>query len=1485
MDELRRQVQTSNSDVEAMVEFAVYRELIQNADDAKSSIIQIKFQDPESLGKNSLKDKDKCVRIMFKNNGFVFRPEDWNRLKKIAAGNPDVQKIGAFGVGFYSLFSICDEPFVSSGDYAMNFYWKGNQLFTKKSSITQKGDRSWTTFLMDMREPLEFPKMDEFGTFLVSSLGFTGNLQEVSVFFNEARVIHISKKMTMPRSIFIPYSFNTITPRKMFELRSADVREIEFRIETPEQSSSMIFKVASGNLDVHITKEFSEEMERSTKKYPPPKTTIQMMYTDYKNYSSYKNIPEISDLISHPEQGRIFIGFKTYQTTGCSAHFAARVIPTVEREAIDLAEKTLAIYNNEMLCTLGILTRIIYNDHMTKISSLYRTDNEDDRQLLEKDVAHLLAQLTFIKSTPIAQVGNIVKSLFFRNISISSEYIYVLSTHGVKPINFVRIPAPEMEAFIKTVPVIPKIVMETCDTFFKNFQDENVGILRKLDINDVFVELESRVLETEEASALLKWWVDYCNKGDPPVTKDEISKFVYLTVVRTDKDIPFRTIKYFLNPTTISPELEVPSSVIPHSISKSFKQTDLKKWFGSWVELSLDTWVEFIVSKPELEINSDFAEKVLGVIARGINKCASMKQELIKKLLCQKRCIPTNKGMRLPKEAYFPKVNLFPDLPIVSLRNLTPVNDLLKKLNVRSHVDLQLIFDRLVNQGSWNHIRLLKYLVSISSDLKDEDKETLRTSKIWPKQSLQGEQKKTTVSNKEIKFMACELYAPLKEMKEFNLPMISWSGTWSNYNKDAKFLYMLGLREYPPIDVILQLASSKSERSLREKALNYFLKNFREKYSSDYKPDNINVAFLPCTEPDVYETPLGCFYDPGCTAIKFHALRQDLRTRAEELGVRQYPDSKDVLINLSKNPPGDRGKAIKTFDYLASLQSNFSNRDWLTLRHLKFIPITSNNFRLNKVTHNCPRKCFFKGSDTSYTEIFSYVDFGEKANKFLQSCGVREEPSPTDLAEYLLENSEEYWKKTGGDVDKYFKILYIIAINRNRLPSNLVHKMNYAKVLLGVSKGIDDFQKEIRQNKRARIMSRVNDNFLKETRIYSLGCVKDILIGDSPKYQFYFNPLLAPEEEPIEEFYRELGCRALSECVTEEPQLIGVSRNSKISSKLKQVISERAKLFYHGIPPSHVRRSHEWIENLSVFEVKDIKVKYELTTTKEVRVESIKSCFLSHSRDYGTLYIAPGDLDYLGIAANLGRQIYKNYGFRDISHFAMLLTSPLESLKLNGYPVDRILEKRNFEKQKSANQNGGTTKIIDLTSSEYTKNLHDKLRNAVKSCCSNSESLVMFSENFDDTENGSNSCEGLPDSSLTEIGVEGGLQIFAAEGVNPLEIIGTPILTRFAGILKDLSEIFELPLKTIHIFYDPNTSLIAFNRKRALFFNFKFYNKTMGEDSYNDALTSWYLTFCHELAHNITYSHNQEHENYLCSFAELYMPNFLRLISKKRNVY
>jgi HSP90 family molecular chaperone len=127
-------------------EFTIFRELLQNSNDAGASSATIIFRTNK---------KNRVETIEYKNNGRPFLPEDWARLRKIAEGNPDEQKIGFFGVGFYSLFSIAEEPFISSGNQCMAFFWKGDQLYTKVGEMPKYEEL--TTFLLEMREPEELP--------------------------------------------------------------------------------------------------------------------------------------------------------------------------------------------------------------------------------------------------------------------------------------------------------------------------------------------------------------------------------------------------------------------------------------------------------------------------------------------------------------------------------------------------------------------------------------------------------------------------------------------------------------------------------------------------------------------------------------------------------------------------------------------------------------------------------------------------------------------------------------------------------------------------------------------------------------------------------------------------------------------------------------------------------------------------------------------------------------------------------------------------------------------------------------------------------------------------------------------------------------------------------------------------------------------------------------------------------------------------------
>lgn len=135
------------------------RELLQNADDANATLVKIHYQTLSAtpVGLEAMPTTP-CRRVLVSNNGTPFREEDWTRLKRIAEGNPDAEKIGAFGVGFYSVFSFCDDPFVSSGSECMAFFWNDkDQLFVRRRGLEKKEEM--TTFMLTMRMPTEIPNL------------------------------------------------------------------------------------------------------------------------------------------------------------------------------------------------------------------------------------------------------------------------------------------------------------------------------------------------------------------------------------------------------------------------------------------------------------------------------------------------------------------------------------------------------------------------------------------------------------------------------------------------------------------------------------------------------------------------------------------------------------------------------------------------------------------------------------------------------------------------------------------------------------------------------------------------------------------------------------------------------------------------------------------------------------------------------------------------------------------------------------------------------------------------------------------------------------------------------------------------------------------------------------------------------------------------------------------------------------------------------
>ena len=146
----------------------------------------------------------------------------------------------------------------------------------------------------------------------------------------------------------------------------------------------------------------------------------------------------------------------------------------------------------------------------------------------------------------------------------------------------------------------------------------------------------------------------------------------------------------------------------------------------------------------------------------------------------------------------------------------------------------------------------------------------------------------------------------------------------------------------------------------------------------------------------------------------------------------------------------------------------------------------------------------------SFGDYFLYVDFGEKANRFLRSCGVKDYPSPSEMAELLVKSSSEFLS-SGDDIEKYFGILRIISGNFHMIQHNtsLLSQMKKTPFLLGLKK-----QAGNSQNK----MSEEGGKSDEEPNKYKLAVAKDIFINDHTVYQRVFNVLTVPRDD-LENFY------------------------------------------------------------------------------------------------------------------------------------------------------------------------------------------------------------------------------------------------------------------------------------------------------------------------------------------------------------------------------
>ncbi|KEQ79007.1 hypothetical protein M438DRAFT_360066 [Aureobasidium pullulans EXF-150] len=1376
-------------------EWTTLRELIQNAADAQATKVSIKFEtlpspnvpvppasDPSAQLKHVLTNHT-LQRLLVSNNGQSFVETDWQRLKRIAEGNPDETKIGAFGVGFYSVFADCENPFVSSGDQTMAFYWKGNSLFTRRGRLPKEQATGETAFVLDYRNTTSpVPNLLSICQFLATSLTFVG-LQSIELWVDQWNMITLNKKMAPSADVTIPHDVNPKTKEGLMKIVGVEYQNAQIdakwcnvigwtRVagtqqqlqpsssEPPTQSlrgffsrfasaatgpsaaakraakeeeavqraisedlsgtstASVFLRISTVNVQTYVNKTLAAELERATKKPPPKHTRIAILTSSYDESSvsmatlsgsSSGKASEIFASVLPSKNGRVFIGFPTAQTTGLLAHISApSVIPTVERESIDLNARWVRTWNVEMLRVAGIACRVAYTGDMAELKSKLERQmiisgnkkvQKEDLQAVMASAIHTFKQYTFSESTPSSQVGAIIEEAFWTCNQKGS--INLLSTRGVLPSFEVRV-ATEDLSFVDGIPVVPDEIMDKASVFMRNLKE--YGLLSDITTHDIKKELEARALEENQLTELIKWAAGKLSRDELDVSA--LHSLFDGTVATIAEEytstypspvLLLGSIDSFSNPSKIPAELPAPSTTIPFRFVKNVPKNQLEA-FG-WSELQIVPWLRYVIEKDGTGLSAEqsltkspqFSGQVLSVVSKSWDGLSQSSKGTVIQLLEPRTVIPTKLGMRKPAQSYFASVRLFDDLPTV--HGLQGVKEkFLLPLGVRKTVELSVVFERLMAkfsgaaEGKWSHVDLIKYLVSVQTDIPSADYDKLRKTPICPAE-VQGDAK--AIEGK--LFKVADLYEPLPVLRELGLPLLQWPGEFRKASPESKFLSVLGLKAYPGVQDLIPImtkAAAEGDSRLYEKTLQYYITNHYTNGYRTFPVERVTVPFLPLQDGDLKKlaTPTQCFANKRSAMLGFQIIREDLQKHAALFNVEQDPPITICADRLVKSPPKSRVDAKNVFSYFAGRLNEIGASGNLAekLGESRIIPVVksgSGNEKSDNVRYTAPRTCFL-GDSATYGEIFDFVDFGSEANSFLLKIGSKHEPSAPELAGMLVREPSRLLGTLGQD--KYLSLLRRIADNASGLRNDkmLWAALKRSPCLLAVkeiapasSKVTEDEQDYFEDNEAA----------IKEWHLAVPSSI--ILVDDFYSYRLFKERLLAgPQEEILENLYAGLGATWISSLIEDDQRMGGLLPDQSSAAKLQGLIVERCRLFLHDHTADMIRHDSKWLESVLA-----VKVVSSLTLTKTLRgynatyKEKRTAALHRDTKKDATLFVTARP-DFYEVARAIMSLLLKRPKQQDFLALEMILESDLRRLKTKGYNVDRILRQKAAENRMAENK-------------------------------------------------------------------------------------------------------------------------------------------------------------------------------------------------------
>ena len=154
---------------------------------------------------------------------------------------------------------------------------------------------------------------------------------------------------------------------------------------------------------------------------------------------------------------------------------------------------------------------------------------------------------------------------------------------------------------------------------------------------------------------------------------------------------------------------------------------------------------------------------------------------------------------------------------------------------------------------------------------------------------------------------------------------------------------------------------------------------------------------------------------------------------ASKLKLNIHPPTSEIVALLERSPPTDDTTARQWFEVLSGrvpgtvselyrhgttspiVFVEFSQTELRKLSETPFVPVRSAGGK-GVMQRLPPIQCYFSGTGGAelHSKLFSFVDFGSRANVFLSACGTRQEPSVEEIAQILLANPRQFYELANG---------------------------------------------------------------------------------------------------------------------------------------------------------------------------------------------------------------------------------------------------------------------------------------------------------------------------------------------------------------------------------------------------------------------------------------------------------------------------------------